>query len=346
MFYVYDGSFEGFLSVVTTIFRLEKAITNEIDSKFFGILKDNSLIPLLETTVVSNIPDIVIDFGDYIAQNFGLEMTKTIYHAFLSELHEIENDIFRYILMARKQRIDPIDQIYNENIRRVRDASRKVTREAHSYLGLLRFRKQSLTSKINDINYKNHNSNDSRNSNFNSNISGRNDNNYCNHIVTINNMIISNSNSIENDEDNNNIFTESINTVINHNNTNSCSMTNNFSSEVFIAFCEPETCCLPLIAEHFVERFPNQIFLIVDRKRKLSVIHLLNNKWTISPYDSSIEYDHNSIDFCDQNSEIDFEPLWQKYFKILSIPERENSNLQRGNMPKKYWKYLVEKPGK
>jgi len=35
--------------------------------------------------------------------------------------------------------------------------------------------------------------------------------------------------------------------------------------------------------------------------------------------------------------------LWKKYFKSMAIEERKNLKLQQQNMPKKYWKYLVEK---
>lgn len=108
-------------------------------------------------------------------------------------------------------------------------------------------------------------------------------------------------------------------------------------TEVFVAHFEPESCCLPLIADHFAQRFPSQLFMIFDRKRHICVLHPKGFKWTICPYDPSMD-DISRFDS-------QFENLWQRYFKILSIPERVNPKLQKGIMPKRYWKYLIEKPG-
>lgn len=38
-----------------------------------------------------------------------------------------------------------------------------------------------------------------------------------------------------------------------------------------------------------------------------------------------------------------FQMLWKTYFKAMAIEERKNLKLQQQNMPKRYWKYLVEK---
>ncbi|MFW6294603.1 MAG: DUF4130 domain-containing protein, partial [Halanaerobium sp.] len=37
--------------------------------------------------------------------------------------------------------------------------------------------------------------------------------------------------------------------------------------------------------------------------------------------------------------------LWKSFFSAVSIKNRLNPKLQRQFMPKKYWKYLIEKPG-
>jgi len=38
--------------------------------------------------------------------------------------------------------------------------------------------------------------------------------------------------------------------------------------------------------------------------------------------------------------------LWKKYFKNIAIPDRINPTVQRGRMPVKTWKNLVEQPGR
>jgi len=62
-------------------------------------------------------------------------------------------------------------------------------------------------------------------------------------------------------------------------------------------------------------------------------------------------YDREKLQFLNNNN-LKFEVikedemvqmLWKKYFKSMAIEERKNLKLQQQNMPKKYWKYLVEK---
>jgi probable DNA metabolism protein len=44
--------------------------------------------------------------------------------------------------------------------------------------------------------------------------------------------------------------------------------------------------------------------------------------------------------------ELNYQKLWRNYFNTLSVEGRTNTALQRSNMPRRYWKYLVEKPGR
>jgi probable DNA metabolism protein len=38
-----------------------------------------------------------------------------------------------------------------------------------------------------------------------------------------------------------------------------------------------------------------------------------------------------------------YQTLWKQYFKSIAIEGRINPRLQMQHMPKKYWKYLIEK---
>ncbi len=377
MFYVYDRTFEGFLSAVTIIMRDDRVVQCGLKTAkpFYGIVRENSCIPLLDCYTVSNIPDIVNDFGEYINHNFGELMTKTIYHAYLSEIEGIENAIFDYILLARKQRKDPADQLYTDCVKKVVGAAKKVTRESHHYLGLLRFRKKSLkhSDYIEDNIYdlskeissglsranisselsKNHDENkqNSRSNDLSLEISSElskthHENKQNNRSADLSKVIYSDL-SITHHGSILNIMLDDLSKDINSDlplkilNEPKCSVyTSPISSvsEIFIAECEPITCSLPLIAEHFVDRFPNQFFIILDKKRKICVMHFPGENWDLVPYDPELEI---SLIFDNE-----FESIWQKYFKVLAIPERINPKLQSGNMPKRYWKYLVEKPGK
>lgn len=43
------------------------------------------------------------------------------------------------------------------------------------------------------------------------------------------------------------------------------------------------------------------------------------------------------------DAEKDYQELWKTYFKAVDIPERRNMKLHVQHVPKRYWKYLIEK---
>ncbi|MDR2407664.1 MAG: DUF4130 domain-containing protein, partial [Bacteroidales bacterium] len=38
-----------------------------------------------------------------------------------------------------------------------------------------------------------------------------------------------------------------------------------------------------------------------------------------------------------------YQELWKTFWRAVAIQERKNPKLQRQFMPKRYWKYLIEK---
>ena len=46
------------------------------------------------------------------------------------------------------------------------------------------------------------------------------------------------------------------------------------------------------------------------------------------------------IEWSDEEKE--YSELWKTFHKSISIKERENRKLQQSNLPKYYWKHLVE----
>ena len=307
MFYVYDGSFEGFLSALTVVMRHHTDVSDPVHP-FYGILCEKEEMLLLESLPVSVIPNILSDFARYIRKNFGEPMTKTIYHAFLSELDGIENTIAEYVFLARKERRDPIDELYHDCVKRIVHAVRLVTGETHRYLGLLRFRKLAVPAGFTDTMPAGVADTAPAALEEQASVLRK----YSSPPLTENPLMA--------------LFEspKAIEKVL-------------ASPEIFVARCEPSTCSLPLIAEHFIERLPNQLFIIFDQRRKLCVIHLPEGQWTLKPYDPRLD-DSTCFD-------TSFEHMWQVYYKVLAIPERINPGLQRGNMPKRYWKHLVEQPG-
>jgi probable DNA metabolism protein len=49
------------------------------------------------------------------------------------------------------------------------------------------------------------------------------------------------------------------------------------------------------------------------------------------------------ISYAYDASEEMYQRLWQQYFKSVNIAARKNLTLQVQQMPKRYWKYMVEK---
>jgi len=103
------------------------------------------------------------------------------------------------------------------------------------------------------------------------------------------------------------------------------------------AACEPDNCIIPLISGHCRERFADQNWIVHDVKRDLAVI-CREGEVTI--------YTHTELANIEQHlstGEKRYQNLWKTFFKNIAIAERKNPKLQRQFMPKKYWKYLVEK---
>lgn len=119
----------------------------------------------------------------------------------------------------------------------------------------------------------------------------------------------------------------------------------NIGNRMFYAPIDPDYNVLPLIVPHFKSRYADQDWIIYDTRRKYGV-----------HYDQATGLLNEAlIDFCTEGSElaptgISFDPgetlyqqLWKNYFKSTNIPVRRNMKLHLQHVPRRYWKYLVEK---
>ncbi|MBQ8280727.1 MAG: TIGR03915 family putative DNA repair protein [Roseburia sp.] len=97
---------------------------------------------------------------------------------------------------------------------------------------------------------------------------------------------------------------------------------------------EPKCHVLPQIMEHFADRYPNEHYVIYDKKRHVALIHLA--------YGDSffVTGDQWNIDL--SQHEDYFERLWSQYFKTIAIEERNNPRCQNNLIPKWYRKNMVE----
>ncbi|SEW53484.1 TIGR03915 family putative DNA repair protein [Chitinophaga arvensicola] len=112
---------------------------------------------------------------------------------------------------------------------------------------------------------------------------------------------------------------------------------------LFFAVIEPDFNVLPLIADFFKKRYADQKWLIYDVKRKYG---LLYDKRTVSEVNISPEdkqaLSADEVITLDEKDE-HFQQLWKRYFQSTNIEARRNMKLHLQHVPRRYWKYLVEK---
>lgn len=97
---------------------------------------------------------------------------------------------------------------------------------------------------------------------------------------------------------------------------------------------EPKNCVLPLLAQHFCERYSQERFLIHDKTHGMALIY--------EPYRSAIvPISHLELPEPDEE-ELRFRELWRQFYASIGIKERYNPRLRMSHMPKRYWKYLTE----
>ena len=115
----------------------------------------------------------------------------------------------------------------------------------------------------------------------------------------------------------------------------------------YLAVVSPDHNVLPLIIDHFQDRFNDQPWLIYDAKRHYGYyydgaaapIHITFEDEAAVPFNLS----NGKLDaeVLSENDQI-FQQLWRTYFKAICIKERLNPRKQLSDMPRRYWKYMTE----
>ncbi len=114
------------------------------------------------------------------------------------------------------------------------------------------------------------------------------------------------------------------------------------ANDYFYAPVEPDFNVLPLIVPHFKRRYPAQHWVIYDTKRKYGISYNKDTELVNEVLIDFAEVNHKSIVVFDPEEE-QYKELWRTYFKSVNIPARKNMKLHLQHIPKRYWKYLVEK---
>ena len=116
----------------------------------------------------------------------------------------------------------------------------------------------------------------------------------------------------------------------------------------YLAVVSPDHNVLPLITDHFSDRFNDQPWLIYDAHRHYGFYY----DGHAAPFRITFE-DEAKVPFSLENGKLNEEVLssddqllqnlWRTYFKAICIKERMNPRKQLKDMPRRYWKYMTEK---
>jgi len=104
--------------------------------------------------------------------------------------------------------------------------------------------------------------------------------------------------------------------------------------EILGAVISPKNFVLPLLAEHFMLRFPDENFMIYDKTHK-AVLVRQGEKVEITIVEE-LEFKEES------GEELHYQNLWKNFYKTIGIKERFNPKCRMTMMPKRYWENMIE----
>ena len=106
----------------------------------------------------------------------------------------------------------------------------------------------------------------------------------------------------------------------------------------YLAKMEPDHNIIQPLSSHFSRRLCAENWFIYDIRRRCAA------RWSNGKLRFGTIEQFTAPALSDDEKKV--QDLWQAFFRSIAIPDRKNPRLQKSNMPEKYWKYLVEKPGK
>lgn len=107
-------------------------------------------------------------------------------------------------------------------------------------------------------------------------------------------------------------------------------------SGVLFSEIQPENDILELLAPHFSDRFPNENWMIYDKKRQKVLAHEQGGECTV--YIQAVLNTQET----DPVQSDEYENLWKAFCSHITIPERKNPGLQRQFVPLKFRSNMPE----
>ena len=102
---------------------------------------------------------------------------------------------------------------------------------------------------------------------------------------------------------------------------------------ILVAQLAPKCNMVPLMMDHFSDRFPNENFILYDENRNLAAVHEAGHRCVLVSGEQ-LQIPQGHMDY--------FAVLWKQYFATMEIRERHNEQCQNHLLPKWYRKYMTE----
>lgn len=107
---------------------------------------------------------------------------------------------------------------------------------------------------------------------------------------------------------------------------------------ILCAVIEPKSNVLTMIADHFADRMPSENWMIVDKRRKLAVLHPADGCWYLRQMTGQ---EFRTVLDMDRDSE-EYALLWKTFFHHVAIEQRKNPRCQSNFLPKWYRENMTE----
>ncbi len=134
MTFVYDGSWDGYLTAVFDGFYSRR--------REVAILRERELgVTLFETSRVEADMEKSARVHNAIETKLSRSTADMVYRAWLSRLPDIDSDIFRFLKFAFVEGRDVTGMVQHPLVKRVSSAAQAVEMQAHRFLGILRFQR-------------------------------------------------------------------------------------------------------------------------------------------------------------------------------------------------------------
>jgi len=103
---------------------------------------------------------------------------------------------------------------------------------------------------------------------------------------------------------------------------------------VLASVIEPKNRVLPLIAQHFIDRYPNEAFVIFDRTHREALV-AQHGRGRLTPLEALELPDPDDL-------ECAVRALWRRFHTTVGIIERKNYSCQRTHLPLRYRRVMTE----